>query len=101
MITRSCRSWQRTSYGVGRNIMVKSLNVFTKISCEVDVREATGDIWTFSADIRCIPTNATYRRDGRAVMGAGLAKELVEKFPGIDRELGTMLKIHGSKTRII
>src|SRR5690349_5902410 len=65
------------------------------------MREATGDLWTWPADIRVVPTNGTYRRDGRAVMGAGVAKQCVERYPGIDRELGTMLRVHGSKTRII
>lgn len=56
------------------------------------------DIWSFlgSVDAICITTNGSVRSDGRAVMGRGIAKEALERFPGINLVLGTFLKANGN-----
>ncbi len=48
------------------------------------------DIWSFDrhGDAICIPTNLMVRRDGLAVMGAGLALECVKKIPSSSATLG-------------
>lgn len=44
------------------------------------------DIWAAHKDgyYAVIPTNLTLRHDGRAVMGAGLAKQALRRFPDLD-----------------
>ena len=56
----------------------------------------TGNIWNLEADGRCIPTNGMIRRDGNAVMGAGLALQAAIKYPELPRKLGKELK-HSNK----
>lgn len=43
-----------------------------------------------------IPTNGFIKRNGDGVMGAGLAKEAMSRFPGISYELGSHLKKNGN-----
>lgn len=49
-----------------------------------------GDIWAFydAGYYVCIPTNLGWTRDGRNVMGAGLAKQAKERFPALPLEVG-------------
>lgn len=50
----------------------------------------SGDIWRRAYECGgwvVIPTNTTLRKDGLAVMGAGLAKEAAERFPALPQEL--------------
>lgn len=58
--------------------------------------EVKGDLWTFPADYRIITTNGYIKRDGTAVMGRGCAKEAVQRYPGIQQELGAMLRQYGN-----
>lgn len=52
----------------------------------------TGNIWELESDGICIPTNGIVRRDGNAVMGAGLALQAAIKYPDLPRKLGKKLK---------
>jgi hypothetical protein len=54
----------------------------------------TDDIWTFHENgfSVVIPTNTTTRRDGTAVMGAGLAKQAADRFPGLPAAYGKWLQ---------
>ena len=53
-----------------------------------------GDIFDYLgiANAICIPTNMIVDKFGAAVMGAGVALAAKKKFPGIDRNLGYLLK---------
>lgn len=55
----------------------------------------TGNLWEVAATRGwvVVTTNTTLRRDGSAVMGAGLAKEAVERYPGIDVRLGKHINV--------
>lgn len=44
-----------------------------------------------------IPTNLVVRKDGHAVMGAGLAKEAADMFPGLSLALGNHIKTRDSE----
>ena len=44
-----------------------------------------------------IPTNGYVSRNGVGVMGAGLAKQAKIKFPGIEYDLGNLLKTEGNQ----
>ena len=58
--------------------------------------EVPGDLWSYKADYRCIPTNGVVTSDGRLVMGAGVAKAALELSPWIDRMLGNYVKEKGN-----
>lgn len=65
------------------------------------MRTARGDIWLARADALVITTNAMRRRDGAAVMGAGIARQAAERYPGIDRRLGEQLREQGARTELL
>lgn len=50
---------------------------------------AVSDLWLFTA-------NAVLTADGRLVMGAGIAKQVRDKFAGVDLALGEQIE-HGSR----
>lgn len=60
----------------------------------IDVRE---DLWRCPADARVITTNGETRKDGRAVMGAGVAKTAVERYAGLDVMLGAAIRRSGNR----
>lgn len=55
-----------------------------------------GDIWDLfdQGYSIVIPTNMGWNKYGKNVMGAGLAKQALERFPGIDSSLGFFYKNH-------
>jgi hypothetical protein len=55
------------------------------------MREAFGDIWEMDGDGLCILTNRCLRKDGRAIMGGGIAKQALQRYPRIDNTLGQHL----------
>lgn len=63
-------------------------------------KEIVGNIWTMHKEDRTcdiiIPTNGRVKKNGAAVMGAGLAADAVRKFLTIDYELGERLKKYGN-----
>jgi len=54
------------------------------------------DLWaelnTGKYDAVLIPTNGAYNRHGEAIMGAGVARQARDKYPGIEKKLGLFLK---------
>lgn len=59
------------------------------------MRESFGDIWELAGSkplpIVCVTTNLQVSNTGRAIMGAGIALEAREKFPGLDKVYGRNL----------
>lgn len=47
-------------------------------------------------DACCVTTNGVLRRDGKAVMGAGIAKYCRDTFTGVDEKLGQLIKEGGN-----
>jgi O-acetyl-ADP-ribose deacetylase (regulator of RNase III) len=62
--------------------------------------EANLDLWQIDA-IKVITTNAIIKSNKTAVMGAGIAREAKDKFPGIDRTLGVMILHFGNNPHLI
>lgn len=60
--------------------------------------EITGNVWKELgvADIILIPTNGFVKRNGKAVMGAGVALQALKRMPGIDVALGARILEHGN-----
>lgn len=63
--------------------------------------EVFGDLWTYEADAKCITTNGFVRRDGKAVMGRGVAKQAVNKWPEIQDLLGQFISYMGNQPYVI
>ena len=62
------------------------------------MREVSGDLWTY-ADLGHwigITTNGTLRRDGRLVMGRGVAAAAARRYPTLPSELGQVVARSGS-----
>lgn len=58
--------------------------------------EISGNLWDIEADARCITTNGVIKKDGCLVMGAGIAKQAMIRYPGIDKRLGELVKLFGN-----
>ena len=66
--------------------------------------EESGDLWNFYKDGYwvVIPTNGTVqRRDGKAVMGAGLALDAARAFPDLPKRLGELINYGGNHVKVI
>jgi len=61
------------------------------------MQEVIGDIWDYWLDMYliAIPVNGFVKKNGRAVMGMGLAKQARERILGIDLVLGEAIKREG------
>lgn len=59
---------------------------------------AQGDMWTVydQAVLFLVTTNGVVTRSGALVMGAGIAKQARDRFPGLDQALGSAVKAAGS-----
>ena len=53
------------------------------------------------ADAVCVTTNEVVKENKRAVMGAGCAKDMNEKFEDLDHDLGRAILENGHVTQII
>jgi O-acetyl-ADP-ribose deacetylase (regulator of RNase III) len=60
------------------------------------VMEINADLWETEADARCVTTNGVVKSGGRLVMGAGVAKQARDRYPGIDKRLGDLVKLFGN-----
>lgn len=60
------------------------------------MKEITGNIWDHAEHgWIVITTNQEIKKDGRAVMGKGIAAEAVRRYPEIQGLLGALLKKYG------
>jgi hypothetical protein len=59
--------------------------------------ETVGDIWEHAdrGAVIVITTNGSLTRNQRAVLGRGVARQAVLRFPGLDDTLGRLLAEHG------
>jgi len=62
------------------------------------LEELNIDLWDsfFNFHIRVITTNAITDKNGNAVMGKGIALQAKERYPGIEKKLGELLKNEGN-----
>jgi len=63
--------------------------------------EIRGDIFELQADAIGITTNGIVRKNGNAIMGAGVAKAANDRYPGIDQRLGKYLRQYGNRVFIL
>ena len=59
---------------------------------------AQGDMWLvyYQVDLFLITTNGVVTKSGKLVMGAGIARQARDRFPGVDQALGAAVKAVGS-----
>lgn len=65
------------------------------------MKEIVGDLWEQECDALCITTNGYVKKDGRAVMGAGTAKQALMRVRDIDVTLGRAIHKHGNVPHIL
>jgi hypothetical protein len=59
--------------------------------------EITGDIWEYAETaIIVITTNGSLTKDGRAIMGRGVARQAAARGYGLAENLGRLIALHGS-----
>jgi O-acetyl-ADP-ribose deacetylase (regulator of RNase III) len=64
------------------------------------VIERVADLWATPADARVVPVNWTLKRNGEAVMGAGVALAAAAKYPWLSREQGAFMRMVGPGTAV-
>lgn len=61
------------------------------------MQEVTGNLWDYlGRAVIAITTNGYVTRDGRAVLGYGVARQAGELFPDLERRLGRVLREGGN-----
>jgi hypothetical protein len=67
------------------------------------MRTTKGNIWKLSRalDWVVIPTSISWRRDGTAVLGRGLAKQAAERWPNLPIDYGEQCMRHGAATPVL
>ena len=68
------------------------------------MKEITGNIWDYLGEkdvVLCITTNGYVKGNGAAVMGRGVALQAKSHFPGIEYELGKLIKDHGNLVQFL
>lgn len=58
--------------------------------------ERTGNLWEQDADAYVITTNGFVKKNGAAVMGAGVARQARDRYPGLDNWFGMRLEELGN-----
>lgn len=59
------------------------------------------DLWTVPAQACCITTNGVVTKDGRCVMGRGVALQARNRFYRIDYTLGALIEKNGNRVQVL
>jgi hypothetical protein len=71
------------------------------------MKEVYGNAWNlffndfFEFDTLCITTNGTIKKNGCAVLGRGIAKELTLRYPDASKILGHKLAVNGNNVHFL
>jgi len=64
--------------------------------------EITGNIWEhLGSAVIAITSNGSVTRDGRAVLGRGVARQAGEHFPGLAACLGALVRENGNHVQVV
>ena len=59
--------------------------------------EIAGDIWSYAGHaVIAITTNGSLTKDGRGIMGRGVARQAAGQFPGLAEKMGKLLSEQGN-----
>lgn len=65
------------------------------------MKEITGDLWDYVNDgYIVVTTNGAVNSRGECVMGRGTAIQAKNRYPGIAKRIGTMVRTHGNHVYI-
>ncbi|MDE2095658.1 MAG: ADP-ribose-binding protein [Patescibacteria group bacterium] len=65
------------------------------------MKELCADWFDVEADAKCFPTNGVVKKNGHAVMGRGLAKQVADRWPSVSWWLGQVLESDGNHVRAL
>ncbi len=65
------------------------------------MQEKTCNLWSESAEFRCIPTSAALSDDGEAVFETKVGKEAAKNFTGLALDLGRLIASRGNHCHLI
>ena len=67
------------------------------------MRMVQGNIWKLAKalDWVVVPTSISWRRDGTAVMGRGVAKQAADRWPGLTVDYGEQCMLRGASTPVL
>lgn len=69
---------------------------------QANMREITGDIWSYLGQgIIAITTNGHVTKNGDAVVGSGVARQALERFPDLQHRLGAALRSGGNHVAVL
>jgi hypothetical protein len=60
------------------------------------MKEVKGNLWNSDCTYTAVTTNNVIKRNGDLVMGAGIAKQAVQRFPRLPRILAEHIKANGN-----
>ena len=64
--------------------------------------ETVGDIWELSGSaVLAITTNGSVTKDGRAILGRGVARQALLRYPDIQETLGRLLRQTGNHVHLL
>lgn len=63
--------------------------------------EVYGDLWDYPAQVICLTTNGTIKKNGHVVMGRGVAQQARDKFRDLDLLLATMIRREGLRVSFL
>lgn len=58
--------------------------------------EITGNIWELDTDVICVTTNGIINLNGELIMGAGIAKQAMLRYPELPTIFGKHVKKYGN-----
>ena len=65
------------------------------------MQEKTCNLWSESAEFRCIPTTAALSEEGEAVLESAVAKQAAKNFSGLALDLGRLIASRGNHCHVI
>lgn len=66
------------------------------------MREEKGDLWTYAGrGVLVVTTNGSVTRDGRGVLGRGCCRQAADRFPGLQRRLGELIRANGNHVQLL
>jgi hypothetical protein len=69
----------------------------------LEVQVVKADIWDMRLEVDwiVIPTNIGWTQDGKNVMGAGLAKQAMQRYTGLAERYGAFCRAYGERTPVV
>jgi hypothetical protein len=60
------------------------------------MKETFDNLWMIESDVKCVTTNGFVKKNGEAVMGAGVAKQAKMMYPELPKRVGQIISLLGN-----